>query len=67
MYMGSTWISLKLALQKKNHPHVYGEYLDMCRELKEPEESSPCIWGVLETLVKEAESYGIIPMYMGST
>ena len=39
----------------------------MCRELKEPEESSPCIWGVPRFCASETFAIRIIPMYMGST
>ena len=46
MYMGSTKHQEFPVLPSKNHPHVYGEYMDKLKTGVAEKESSPCIWGV---------------------
>ena len=67
MYMGSTMKAHQYEQPTKNHPHVYGEYLASSICTGELAESSPCIWGVQNTVKESTLNRGIIPMYMGST
>ena len=45
MYMGSTFLKYRYHKPPQNHPHVYGEHLNLQAQAKTRLESSPCIWG----------------------
>ena len=67
MCMGST-SPLAIALKNsRNHPHVYGEYVNLTYMADDKSESPPCVWGVRTVTVRRRRQIGITPMCMGST
>ena len=65
--MGST-LNNELGLTRIwDHPHIHGEHLPALRAYDPAVGSPPYTWGAHEITQIRIQSYGITPIYMGST